>query len=182
MRHYYQDVAGWFDWEDVYRQAVAEAPPDAVLVEVGCWEGKSMSFLLVEMVNSGKRCKVYGVDHFKGGEEQWMKDRAANYPIRDNCLRNCRRAGYDGFQMIEEPSVEAAKRFKDGSVWFCFIDASHDPASVRADLKAWVPKMRKGGWIAGHDWGCHGVVDAVDEAFGRERIVERPPSSWEVQL
>lgn len=181
VNHYYQDVPGWFDFEDVYRQAVADAPDGATLVEIGCYRGKSMSFLLVEAVNSGKRLKIFGVDHFRGGEEQWMKDQARDEPIRDECRWNCARAGYAGFRLVELPSVEAAREFDDGSVFFCFIDGSHDPRSVREDLAAWTPKIAPGGRLAGHDWGCSGVTDAVREAFG-DRVVPRPPASWEVRF
>lgn len=184
MKHYYESVPGWFNWEDVYAWAAAEVPDGGTIVEVGCWHGKSMSFLLVELVNVGKRCRVYGVDHFKGSADagQWMLDEAAARPLKDICLSHCRKAGYAGFTLLDEPSVEAARRFKDGEVWLVYVDGAHDFASVRADLAAWAPKVMKGGWIAGHDWGAHGVVDAVDEMFGRAAVIERPPASWEVQL
>lgn len=181
MNHYHDEVPGWFDFEDVYRQAAVEAPDGAVLVEVGCYRGKSMSFLLVELVNANKMCQVFGVDHFRGGEEEWMREEARREPIRAECERNCARACYPRFNMIAEPSVDAARRFADGSVWFVFIDASHDLASVRADLAAWAPKVARGGWMAGHDWGCSGVTGAVEEMFGG-RVTPRPPSSWEVKF
>lgn len=181
MDHYYREIPGWFDFEDVYRQAVRDAPDGATLVEVGCYRGKSLSFLLVEAVNSGKSLRVFGVDHFRGGEEQWMKEEASAEPIRDECLANCLRVGHPRFELLEEPSTDAARRFADGSVWFVFVDGSHDYQSVRADLDAWTPKVVQGGRIAGHDWGCSGVTDAARESFGH-RVVPCPPSSWEVQL
>ena len=181
MNHYYQDIPGWFDFEDVYRDVARDAPNGATLVEIGCYEGRSLSFLLVEALNSSKKLLVIGVDHFQGGEEQWMRDDATSRSIKDICLKNCLRAGTPDFLLLAEPSVDAAKRFPDGSVWFVFIDGSHDPDSVRTDLDAWVPKIAPGGRIAGHDWGCHGVTDTVTARFGN-RVIVRSPSSWEVQL
>lgn len=182
MKHYYQGVAGWFDWEDVYEEAVRTAPRGATLVEVGCWEGKSLSFLCVEAVNANRDLRVVGVDHFRGNlNEGWMNDQARDYPIEQKCRDNCRRAGLPGFRLIAKPSVEAAREFADGSVHFVFIDGSHDGPSVKADLEAWRPKVAPGGWMAGHDWAYMGVNWAVREAFG-DRVVPRPPSSWSVRL
>lgn len=172
------EIQGWFDFEDVYRAAVADAPDGATLVEVGCWRGKSLSFLLAEAAASGKRLDVVGVDHFRGGEEEWMREEARRCPIEEECRRNCGAAGYP-FRLLVEPSVEAARRFADGSVWFVFVDASHDPASVRADLRAWLPKVARGGRLAGHDWDY--VSDSVRAVLG-DRAEPRPPSSWEARL
>jgi len=69
---------------------------------------------------------------------------------------------------IRKFSVDAAKEIPDGSLDFLYLDANHTLQYVIADLAAWVPKVRKGGIIAGHDFvqrsetdiQCH-VIDAV---------------------
>jgi hypothetical protein len=79
-----------------------------------------------------------------------------------------RLAPYD-VHFIREPSVEAARHFEDGSLDFVYIDANHSLLYVIQDLVTWVPKVRKGGAISGHDYirrnnrlryQCH-VVEAV---------------------
>src|SRR3990167_441584 len=57
--------------------------------------------------------------------------------------------------LIRQWAVEAAQGFKDGSLDFVYLDAAHDLPSVIADLKAWTPKVRAGGIIAGHDYCKH---------------------------
>jgi len=43
---------------------------------------------------------------------------------------------------------------------FVYIDAAHDYRSVRADIMAWLPLVRSGGILAGHDWILDGwLVD-----------------------
>ena len=68
-----------------------------------------------------------------------------------------------------EDSIKAAKEFEDGSLDFVYIDANHSYDAVKADILAWLPKVKKGGIIGGHDldWGEHEyeVLKAVKEIF-----------------
>lgn len=68
------------------------------------------------------------------------------------------------------PSVKAAKRFEDESLDFVFIDADHSDRAVREDIAAWLPKVKIGGLLCGHDYGKTtrdevAVTDVVDELF-----------------
>jgi predicted alpha/beta hydrolase family esterase len=62
---------------------------------------------------------------------------------------------------------------------FVFIDADHKYESVKADIAAWLPKVRPGGHIAGHDYHSDwpGVQKAVDEVLGKGKFVVRG-HSW----
>lgn len=62
-------------------------------------------------------------------------------------------------------SVEAADWVADASLDLVFIDADHTYKSVSADIRAWLPKVRPGGILAGHDYSSFfpGVVQAVRE-------------------
>ena len=65
-------------------------------------------------------------------------------------------------------SPGAADRF-DGPLDFVYIDGNHGPAECKADIQAWLPKVRHG-IIAGHDYELvlqPGVVKAVDEMLGK---------------
>lgn len=76
-----------------------------------------------------------------------------------------RLAPYD-VTFIEEFSPAAAVRFADDSVDFVYLDANHEYGHVRRDLRAWVPKVRQGGVVAGHDY--LGGVEAAVEAYTAE--------------
>ena len=53
MRHFYQEIQGYFDFEDMYRAMIKEAPASgAHFVEVGVWKGRSAIFMGVEIFNS----------------------------------------------------------------------------------------------------------------------------------
>jgi hypothetical protein len=70
--------------------------------------------------------------------------------------------------IIEGLSVETAKTVSDGKLDFVFIDAEHSYESVKQDVEAWTPKVRKNGIVSGHDYyktrqGNIGVIKAVNE-------------------
>ncbi len=186
--HYYQIVPGYFDFPEVYRDAVAQVPDGGTIIEVGSWQGQSLAFLLVEAHNSGKRLKVFGVDHFRGsvGDGPLIQE-ADLKSIVAHCAHNLRRAGYP-FSLVHANSDVGASFFADGSVDFCFIDAGHMYDEVKADLAAWLPKMKPGGVMAGHDFNQVPVANAVREAF-QDRTIEhigattwKWGSCWRVQL
>jgi len=68
------------------------------------------------------------------------------------------------------PSVSGADEVEDGALDFAFIDADHSYAHVVADIAAWWPKVREGGWLMGHDFHMADVRRAVME-FAGERTV-----------
>jgi hypothetical protein len=165
IEHYYESVAGWFGSPAFYGKMVARVRDGGTLVEVGCWQGRSLSCLLVEAANSGKSLHVFGVDHWQGsvGEPE-LCDKAASSDLLGECQGNCERAGYP-FTLLSQPSVEAALQFSDGSVDFVFLDGSHTMGAVLDDIDAWRPKVRPGGILSGHDEHAHGVAQAVRIRF-----------------
>ncbi len=68
-------------------------------------------------------------------------------------------------QFICLPSIEAVHHVPD-ELDLVFIDANHGYDECKRDIKTWLPKVRKGGIIAGHDYLEHtdyGVMKAVLE-------------------
>lgn len=60
-------------------------------------------------------------------------------------------------------SVEMAKEVPDNSLGLVYLDACHTFECVLADLTAWLPKLVKGGIMAGHDFLApeYGVQGAI---------------------
>ena len=74
----------------------------------------------------------------------------------------------DRLTVLRMDTVEAAGHVEDGTLDFVFIDAMHTYSNVKADIAAWRPKIRAGGWLCGHDYTNKsdrfpGVRRAVDE-------------------
>jgi predicted O-methyltransferase YrrM len=82
-------------------------------------------------------------------------------------------------------TAEAAKQVEDGSLDFVFIDADHSYEGVKADIEAWDPKVREGGYVIGHDydfpkWWGKQVKQAVDEIYG-EKVKTGPDNLWYIK-
>lgn len=68
-------------------------------------------------------------------------------------------------EFIRKTSVDAAKEVVDGSLDFVYIDGLHGFDPVITDIIAWVPKVKVGGIVSGHDYYKtyqYGVIPAVD--------------------
>ena len=67
-------------------------------------------------------------------------------------------------ELVRMSSLDAAGKFENDFFDFVYIDANHEYDYVVADIKAWFPKVKSGGILAGHDYKeGYGVVQAVDE-------------------
>ncbi|HEY5049189.1 MAG TPA: class I SAM-dependent methyltransferase [Rhizomicrobium sp.] len=54
--------------------------------------------------------------------------------------------------IVRKPSIDAAKSFPDASLDWVYIDGDHSFEAVLGDLRAWMPKLRRGGVLAGDDF------------------------------
>ena len=162
IQHFYETIEGQFDFQATYSEAVSWADDGAIFVEVGSWMGKSTAYMAVEIANSGKKVKFYAVD-------TWLSTHADTVghgiSIKRNFLRNIAPVK-DHVEPMEMTSREASTRFVDKSVDFVFLDADSSYEGLSADIMAWLPKMKPGGVLAGHDYAEHpgcGVIQAVKE-------------------
>jgi len=155
MKHFYKALGGWFTWPRLYKDMVTKFPSESHFVEVGVYRGTSLCYLIVEMINAEKQFVITGIDSF-------IEPGSSRDIVKMN-LRRVRKK----FRVITGDSADTANKAMDKSLDFVFIDAAHDYKSVKKDILAWLPKIKEGGYIAGHDYpGYPGVKKAVDEIFG----------------
>lgn len=147
------------------------------IAEIGCWIGDTTK-RLVEAY--GDRIGGYVcVDNFKGCPNDHLGAIASKFggkSIESEFFHNCKSLSGPGkankVDLVVGESVETAVHFKDVGIHafdIVFIDADHSYENTLADIRAWLPLVREGGYICGHDFGTKqfpGVDKAVREMFG----------------
>lgn len=119
------------------------------------------------------------MDHFKGSPSQPdMVREAAAVDLFDICYTAASKTGYSGWEVLRLSSLAASKRFPDRSLDFVFIDAAHDYESVLSDIRAWLPKIKTGGVIAGHDYDSNTDPEVVVAVNASGLKVVRKGRCW----
>jgi len=141
--------------------------------EIGCANGSTTHRLL----GNCPKLILYAVDKWEkiqgGAEAGEVGDRLVdeNYrgcynwdPIQgwSRFRRGCR-PYRNRVKILKGDSVAMADHVEDDSLDFIFIDADHRYDGVVRDLAAWVPKLKPGGLLSGHDIHLPGVLRAVTE-------------------
>lgn len=176
MEHFYQGIPGWFNFQSLYSRMVREFADGAVFVEIGSLYGRSTAYMAVEILNSGKSISLLAIDTWMGSPEH--DNKKDMFPQFSRNMLPV--AGLGILDTMQTDSVKAATAFSPRSFEFVYIDAAHDYDSVKADIHAWWPIVKIGGYIGGHDYSesWPGVVRAVDEFFSDKGAFETFDGSW----
>jgi len=130
--------------------ATKVAKQSAVLVEVGSWFGNSTCLLANVVKASGGH--LHCVDHWKGSEGTLTRQEATEQDIYGLFVENMRGLGlWEYITPMVIDSKTACETFKDNSIDFLFLDGDHRYQQFKEDLTIWIPKMKTGGIICGHD-------------------------------
>lgn len=174
MDHFYHNIHGFFDYQQLYSEMVEKAAYSSLFVEIGCYLGKSSAFMAVEIINSKKQIRFDCVDLWAGTVDNYISNVQG---LQGAFIENMRPVS-GWYKAIQMSSVAAAELYPDNSVDFAFIDACHDYECVYADINAWYPKIRPGGYIAGHDYdhpNHPGVKQAVCELLPKHSVIQPWP-------
>ncbi len=170
------DIQGWFDFQNIYNRVAQEVPQGGTIIELGVWRGKSLIYLAQAVKRTGKRMNVIGIDNFKHSDwdgystiQRIDRELGETRPIIQQCRENLAAFGVaDAVTLIESDSIEAARLFEDRSVDFVFVDDTHNSQHIKEELEAWLPKIKRPAWIAGHDYPgliASGVLHHFPNAF-----------------
>lgn len=178
MDHYYKQIGeDWFTYPQLYSAVVKYFPDNSIFAEIGSWRGRSSAYMGVEIINQGKEHMMVCIDTWEGSEENQGHELLANDGLYKEFLKNIESVNNqrpDTLVDMRMSSLVSSEYVDDFSLDFVFIDAAHDYENVIADIKAWYPKVKEGGVIAGHDYpDWPGVKKAVDEYFGKRDIVSK---------
>lgn len=153
-------------------------PRNMIMAEIGCYVGDSTEIFAKNFK------QVYAIDPWLNGYDDG--DASSYLHPMDQIERQFDELlkAHANIDKLKMPSVDAAKSVMDKSLDFVYIDGNHRYEAVLDDIRAWFPKVKRTGFIAGHDYGhklAPGVKMAVDELLGipDERFKE---TSWVIKI
>lgn len=159
-------IDGWFlDCQTPLAYSLtANLPPNSTLIEIGSYKGKSTCCFLF----SNPTLKVEAIDIFTGSEEhqEILKGKSTLEDFKKNLSS---KNFLNRVNINIGKSEDLFNNFKNESIEALFIDGAHDYENVKKDIINYLPKLRRGGLIFGHDYSedeatdFQGLKQAIDE-------------------
>jgi hypothetical protein len=167
---HWKQITGWFQWRSGQEEAVRHFADGSRFVEVGNYLGRSLCSLGELVQQSGKRISVVGVDTCRGSgiegprQKDYHGEAVADGggTFAGTLHRNVIGCGLaDTVSIVVSDSLTAASFFADRSLEWVHLDARHDREHLIADIGAWLPKVRGGGWLSGDDYDPEKWPDVI---------------------
>ena len=135
-------------------------PKTAIVAEIGCAEG----YFSADICRWGIK-KLYMVDNWHKIEGQKGDGNFENDWHNKNYNDAMERVAGFNVEVLRGISWNMADKIPDNSLDLVYIDCCHMYECVVEDLKAYYPKVKSGGIVAGHDINntAYGVERAVHE-------------------
>jgi len=174
-------IKGYFNFPDFYQFAVDHLvntfSKDIKILEVGTYFGASAYYL--GSITKGMNIQVDTIDTFKGSPEHQKKGKIPSFVEATENLKD-----FPHVSVFVSDSLEWARETKVLEIEYnmVFLDGLHSYEQVKAEIEAYLPLIKDGGIISGHDYNntWKGVIKAVNEAFGSG--VEVMGDCWYVKL
>lgn len=129
-------------------QQICKEFPFGKGAEVGTFKGEFSKEIIKEWMGV-----LYMVDVWRplGNEYLDASNHAVHTTAYAETMNNIKGLEDQGV-MIRATSDVAADIFADKSLDFVYIDANHAYDFVKQDIELWYPKVKKGGYLGGHDY------------------------------
>ena len=152
-------------------------PENSTIAEIGTAEGLFASDILNWPVTK----KLYVVDNWGtvdnqsgdgGSPQSWHDKNYSDAMIRLNF-------GIERLTVLRGISWDMAASVANESLDLLYIDCCHTYACVKADINAWIGKVKTGGIVAFHDYEnrAYGVKQAVEEFCNGKFKIELLPEN-----
>ena len=132
---------------------------EAKMLEIGSYLGESSRIFAESECFSEIHC----LDMWAGGYDNTDYASYNMCGVESNFLKNMSEFA-ELITVHKRNSLEIPTLFEDGYFDFIYIDGNHKKEAVENDIKSCIPKIKKGGYLSGHDYGNRdfSVTEAVD--------------------
>jgi len=126
------------------------------IAEVGCWTG--LSSLVLALSAKKFNGTVISIDWFKGSENTNLDWAGDYFNVKKIFMNNISKFTFGNcITPMEATSIQASEKFTNESLDVIFLDADHRYKNIKKDIDIWLPKLKKGGLLCGHD--CEIILD-----------------------
>jgi predicted O-methyltransferase YrrM len=149
----FTEIEGWLSKQEAYGLFffANKLKKNAVIVEIGSWKGRS-TYCLAKGLKKGK---IYAIDPFNADGEQGSKEKyeeaKGSLPLIDQFKETMIRYELlNKIEVLKGYSNQFINNFQQ--IDFLFIDGDHSIKGCESDYLNYSPKIKKGGYIAFHDY------------------------------
>jgi hypothetical protein len=158
----------------MYREGMAKVllengiNKESIIAELGCYRGESTEYWIKNLPFQ----KMYCIDMWQSGWDD-VNDAASRTDLNEvERIFDYMITKYQDRNIIKikGDSAETVNSLPDGYFDFIYIDANHLYEFVKRDIITCLPKVKKGFFLCGHDYGMPvhpDVKRAVDEVIGK---------------
>ena len=114
-----------------------DSPGDGTIVEVGSMRGRSALCMAMGLRKRGNG-KIFAIDPHVYNTENELRGNIAHFGLDHH------------IEPIVAPSIESANQWKR-PLDVVFLDGDHSRSAIKADVEAWVPHIKAGGFLVLHD-------------------------------
>jgi len=157
-----------------------EGNPVSNMIEIGSYQGESTIIFQKNFPNS----KIFAVDFWLNNyDEREVNINSFNMMDVENNFDVLTKS-YSNIIKIKMSSSDFSNIIADNSIDFIYIDGDHSYKGITNDLINWKNKIKKGGYIGGHDYNdiqIDTIIKAILENFPNYKI-NIFESNWLIKL
>ena len=155
---------------------------DGLIVEIGCWEGKSTVAIANTVYPENVICNdtwLGNVAESKCSNQKHITERILEKKdVYKIFLENMNEMTKGNYKVVKKDCLEWLFDFKN-KIKFCHIDASHDYESVAHTIDLLLPNIVSGGMLCGDDF-VSANISRKDLHGGVERAVREKLNNFKV--
>ena len=183
--HIYQDICfiskqvkAW-QHDDVLIDLISKNNFERV-AEIGVLKGKLTKRILCSLCQN-TLTEYWAIDPWKVTDEHSYLKTFTQKNWDDIYAEVCKKMRWaEQLRVLRLTSERASKLFGRGHFDLVYIDGNHHFNNVINDIKLWLPRIRKGGILCGHDYGRAEteVKEAIDKYFGNDVVIDKKSTVW----
>ena len=150
---------------------------DLNIVEIGCYRGESTMIINSCFTNATINCVDPWVQYREEGSTYDLDEQERELILAEQHF-DSNIASLPNIKKNKMSSLAFSDTVQNEFLDLVYIDGDHSYSAVKQDIIAWLPKIKVGGVISGHDFAWEMVRKAVIEVFGSEPNAVFADTSW----